>query len=247
MGKKEPTFSIITPTRDRDGRYEKGMLMRCIRSVAHQTYPKKLYEHIIVDDGNAVDSVNEHGGVSGLYGFTGVKYQIVRHEKPTERYVSYNDGMKAAGNDWIVFLDDDDEYVTFYLEYLAHEIKENPKIKVFNYGGLVCHKRDRWVRARAVVPFEQKVGAKVESGQIVNGQFAFKRTCLKKSGYLPNTQNLWDGYDMADIPGYGSGVDQKPLGNPWGQDFILFYYLTRHYISKPLPYYLYICHLRGTE
>ena len=34
----------------------------------------------------------------------------------------------------------------------------------------------------------------------------------------------------------------KELGNPWGNDFYLFYKYTRQYVSKPIDEYLYIVH-----
>ena len=34
----------------------------------------------------------------------------------------------------------------------------------------------------------------------------------------------------------------KELGNPWGQDFYIFYKYTRKYRSIPLEEYLYIVH-----
>lgn len=241
---KEPTFSVITPTRDRDGRYGRGALERCMRSIAFQTYPKSLFEHVLIDDGNG-KTLPDTG--FGMYRSEGINYQLINHPHPLERYISYNDGMRAAKNDWLVFLDDDDEYVPFYLEYVANAIKANPQYSLFNYGGVITNKRDYWMRARDVVRFEQKVGCECESGMIVNGQFAFKKDCLKKSGYMPDTVSLWKAYEIADIPGYGDKPGDKPLGNPWGQDFFIFYKLTRHYISKPLDLYLYICHLRGSE
>lgn len=36
----------------------------------------------------------------------------------------------------------------------------------------------------------------------------------------------------------------KEMGNPWGNDFILWYQYTRKYHSKPFKEYLYIVHLR---
>lgn len=229
----KPTFSIITPTRNRDGRYERETLTRCRMSVMGQTYPSDLYEHILVDDGNT-EPITQLWPVE----------RIIRHDTPTERYIAFNDGMKAAKNEWICFLDDDDEWVPFYLEYLARAISENPEVKLFNFGGLAVNEKELWMRARPVHEFEQKVGASCESGDIVNGQFIFKRECLGKSGYMPDTPNLWHAYDIADIPGYGSDAGMKPLGNPFGNDFYIFYKLTRHYISKPLDLFLYICYLR---
>jgi glycosyltransferase involved in cell wall biosynthesis len=162
-----------------------------------------------------------------------------------ERLISYNDGFKAAENDWICLLDDDDEYIPFYLEYVAHAIEKFPEYKVFNFGGLVTNKKEMWIRARSVVKFEQKVEAPVESGQIVNGQFVFHKSCFEKTGLYPPARNCYEFADMAGIPGYSG--ETRTLGNPYGNDFYLFYKLTRHFISKPLDLYLYICHLRQTE
>lgn len=241
---KQPSFSIITPTRNRDRRYENGYLQRCLASISNQTYPRDLYEHVIVDDGNTDDRIVREL-LELEYDLTDVTYELIRHVQPMERYIAYNSGLKASKNDWIVFLDDDDEYVPFYLEYLAEAIKKNPKYKVFNYGGLVCFPKDPSMRARPVYEIEQKLEAEVQSGDIVNGQFCFHRSCLEKTGMMPDTSNIWQAYDECGIPGYGSKEGMKPLGNPWGQDFYLFYKLTRHYISKPLELFLYICHWRG--
>jgi glycosyltransferase involved in cell wall biosynthesis len=243
--KSKPTFSIITPTRNRDGRYEKGTFARTLKSIENQTYDKDLYEHVIIDDGNPDEMTVVHELSS--YIENGVDHQLIRHNEPTERYIAYNDGMRAAKNDWIVFLDDDDEYSSVYLELLADAIQRRPQYKVFNYGGLIIHKKNGWMRSREAVEFEHKIGAECESGMIVNGQFAFHKSCLEKTGYLPHTSNLWMAYDMANIPGYGSQEGQKPLGNPWGQDFYMFYQLTRHYISRHIPLLLYICYVRGSE
>lgn len=230
----EPFFSIITPTINRPRQF-----LRACESIERQTYPH--WEHVIVDDGSETDYVEKT--VKILY--PEEKYKIIRHEERMERLISYNDGMKKAKGDWIVFLDDDDEYIPFYLEYLAEAIAKFPDYKVFNYGGLVTNKKDLWVRARDVVPFHHEIGAPVESGQIVNGQFAFHKSCLKKTGYFPEVRNCYEFADKAGIPGYDSKT--RTLGNPFGNDFFLFYKLTRHYISLPLSLYLYICHIRGTE
>jgi len=239
---KIPTFSIITPTRNRDGRYENGYFDRCLRSIKNQRYPKDAFEHILIDDnqGDKISKVVGHVYNSEIY------HTIVEHEFPTERYIAYNDGMKAVKNEWIVFLDDDDEYDPNYLDYVAEGINRNPKNKLFNYGGMVNNRKDNWQRPRGYVGFEQKKKAKVESGDIVNGQFCFHRDALKhKDVWMPDTNNIYVGADMANIPGYGS--DKRVLGNPWGQDFYIFYKLTRHYISKPLDLYVFICYPRGTE
>ncbi len=227
------TFSVITPTTSQ------SELLRASKSIVNQTFTD--WEHIIINDGMKETEIDHL--LMALY--PEGRYQYIKHEERLERLISYNDGLKAVRGEWIVFLDDDDEYIPFFLEYLYSEIQKYPDYKVFNYGGLVTNKNAGWVRTRDVVEFEQQVGAKVESGMIVNGQFCFHRSCIEKVGYYPEARNCYQYADMAKIPGY-SGA-KRTLGNPWGQDFELFYRLTRHYISKPLNLYLYICHIRGTE
>lgn len=228
------TFSIITPTCNRE-----SQLKRACQSVIRQTY--EHWEHIIVDDGSNNDVQNLLGIM-----YPKDKIQYVRHDERTERLISFNDGMKVAKNDWIVFLDDDDEYMPMYLEYLAEAIKKNPDRKIFNYGGLVTNKNDGWIRVREPYPFEDKVGSElVQSGQIVNGQFAFHRSCLDTIGYFPEVKNCYEFADQAGIEGYDSKT--RTLGNPWGQDFYIWYKLTRNWAPLTLPLYLYITHIRGTE
>lgn len=233
MSETSITFSVITPTTN------KAELLRASKSIVNQTFTD--WEHIIINDGLPETEID--GLIGVLYPEGRVQY--IKHKERMERLISYNDGLKVAKGEWIVFLDDDDEYVPFFLEYLASEIAKYPDFKVFNYGGLVTNKKAGWIRARNVVEFEQKLEAKVESGMIVNGQFCFHRSCLEKTGLFPPAKNCYQFADLAGIPGYNSKV--RTLGNPWGQDFYLFYKLTRHFISKPLNLYLYICHIRGTE
>lgn len=49
-------------------------------------------------------------------------------------------------------------------------------------------------------------------------------------------------YFMVDHESEPSGKIIKELGNPWGQDFALWYQYTRKYHSKPIKEYLYIVH-----
>jgi len=229
----EPSFTIITPTCNRA-----HTLPRACNSVLNQTY--RNWEHIIVDDGSNYDV---KALVEPMYPAS--KLQLFRHEERMERASSYNTGMKAIRNEWVMFLDDDDEIMPFQLEYLAEAIKTYPDFKVFNWGGLVTAKNKGWIRTRDPVAFEEKVECKVESGQIVNGQFMFKRECLDRIGLFPEARNCYIFADMAGVPGYDSKT--RTLGNPWGNDYLMFWRLTRLWAPKKLDYYLYITHLRTTE
>lgn len=233
MASTNITFSIITPTLNR-GRH----LKRACESVIRQTYPH--WEHIIVDD-----AADEPAKIFVDMFYAKEQVQYVRHDRRLERVNSYNDGMKLVRNEWVLFLDDDDEIMPFTLEYLAKSIEENPDTKIFNWGGLVTDKKAGWIRTRDPIYFQEVLGGPVESGQIVNGQFMFHKSCLEKTGLFPEAQNCYIFADAGGIPGYDSSV--RTLGNPWGQDFWMWYQLTRHYVPKKLDWYLYITHLRNTE
>ena len=49
-------------------------------------------------------------------------------------------------------------------------------------------------------------------------------------------------YFMVDHEAEPSGKIIKELGNPWGNDYALFYQYTRKYHSKPIKEYLYKVH-----
>ena len=228
----EPTFTIITPTCNRE-----SPLVRACNSVIRQTY--RHWEHIIVDDASS-NPVKPF--LDMLYPVDKVQY--VRHEERTERVSAINDGLRLIKNEWVILLDDD-EYLPFTLEYLANSIQLHPEYKVFNWGGIVTSKNKEQMQVRHPVQFEDKVECNMESGQVVTGQFMFHRSCLEKIGLLPEARNCYIFADVAGIPGYDSKT--RTLGNPWGTDFYLMYKLTRHYITKKLDYYLYVTHLRNTE
>ncbi len=98
-----PVFSIITPT------YRRPLLLkRNILSVKNQTFEN--YEHIIIDDANDPDTsslVNEFEDV-----------RIIFHQHKTSKGAagSYNTGIKLARGRFLLFLDDDDEFLPCLLK-----------------------------------------------------------------------------------------------------------------------------------
>ena len=97
-----PVFSIITPTFKR-----LSLLKRNILSVRNQTFEN--YEHIIIDDANDPETdrlVNI---------FSDDRIVLLHHEFSKGAGASYNTGIKASRGQFIVFLDDDDEYMPCFL------------------------------------------------------------------------------------------------------------------------------------
>lgn len=99
----KPTFSIITPT------YRRAeLLRRNIRSLQGQTFSD--YEHIIVDD--ACDSATS----DLIRDINDPRIIYLSHPVQSGAAASYNTGIKNSKGDFILFLDDDDEYMPGLLE-----------------------------------------------------------------------------------------------------------------------------------
>ena len=111
-----PVFSIITPTSRRP-----FLLRRTILSVINQSYSN--YEHIIVDDANDPDTerlVNEFGDERIVF---------YRHMSPKGAAGGYNSGINISKGQYILFLDDDDEYLPSFLEKMYnHFLNTSPDV-----------------------------------------------------------------------------------------------------------------------
>jgi len=99
----QPVFSIITPTCKRP-----LLLKRNLYSITNQSFTN--YEHIIVDDASdkeTADIIDSLGDKKIIY---------IQHETPRGAAGAYNSGIKIAKGKYILFLDDDDEYLPTFLE-----------------------------------------------------------------------------------------------------------------------------------
>ncbi len=242
-------FSVIIPTHNRADK-----LLRAIQSVLSQTH--KVFEIIVIDDGS-YDTTFDMIKRLQAAGRDRVPLIYIRQVRQ-QRLIARNKGMRVAMYDWIVWMDDDDELFPTYLEEFNKAIEERKDLSVFQccvqFYKVVDGKE---IKLRMLQPkklpeinfhhlteerqYDIKEIAKPPhfvSGCITTGQFIFKKECLKKTGYLPYTHLYGDFAIASGIPGYG-WIDPQPprfpkkrvqvLGNPWGEDFYMFYKLTRHY------------------
>lgn len=99
----QPVFSIITPTFRRP-----GLLRRAINSVKNQTFSD--YEHIIIDDANDPETKNI------IDKLTDEKIIFNQHTSQKGAAGAYNSGIRLAIGKFLLFLDDDDEYLPDFLE-----------------------------------------------------------------------------------------------------------------------------------
>ena len=265
-----PKFSVILPVysayepevKDAEQRhYRAREVQRAIKSVIAQQYPD--WELIIVDDG-CTDSTP---AILDKFADSDSRITVI-HQENQNRAIARNNGMDHASGEWICWLDSDDEYSTHYLRELNQAIIDFPEYKIFNFGSII-HFPDHNTATRSVyAPAIEGEGHEYfRSGHIGCGSFIFRRDLWadnQKSYRIPDEVNCYQfaassGFDMRfavttpDIENpSGAFTDNVyrhglSLGNPWGDDFLQFYLLTRDNHSKPLDVLLYIQYPRAHE
>ena len=91
-------FSIVIPTYNR-----RDILFNCLKHLENQTFPKKEFEVIIVDDGSKQrldGEINQFKKKSDL----NVKYFYMKHVGPT---ITRNIGLRKAKGNYIALINDD--------------------------------------------------------------------------------------------------------------------------------------------
>lgn len=262
----KPRFSIVVPVYsgaiNNDIHNRSKTIQRGIKSIINQQFPD--WELILVNDGCA-DGVTPQ--IMEEFAKTDERIKIV-HQPNQNRAVARNTGMREATGQWICWLDSDDEYCSHYLRELDKAISDFPDYKVFNFGSIVNFSDHHTVTRPVFRPAEEGEGHEwFRSGHIGAGSFIFQRKLWKDNfdKYLiPDQVNPYQfaadsKFDMrfsADEPhienpegAFTDGVYRHglSLGNPWGDDFIQFYLLTRDNHSKPLDVLLYVQYVRSTE
>lgn len=268
----KPKFSIVIPiysaidegVADVEMRhYRAKQAQRAIKSVIAQQYPN--WELILVDDGCA-DGITP--AILDKFAESDKRIKVI-HQDNQNRAIARNNGMDAATGEWLCWLDSDDEYSTHYLRELNQANIDFPEYKIFNFGSII-HFPDHHTAIRSVfAPLVTDDGEGHEyfrSGQIGSGSFTFRRDLWSSDlkYRIPDEVNPYQfaaasGFDMCftrDEPdienpegAFTDGVYRHglSLGNPWGDDFLQFYLLTRDNLSKPLDVLLYIQYPRAHE
>lgn len=244
----KPIASFVIPA------YNRGETIdRCIGSIANSSLVTKrgAYEIVIVDDASSDNTVErvEYWKKKFPYNIT-----LLRFKDHLERVYARNAGMLQAQGEWIVWLDSDDEVSSHFKHAFEGLLDKHPTASVFNWAG-VLHWRDKdgqYQRSSIRPTYQSEVGplgnvVHFKSGGINTGAFAFKKSCLNTTGFLPQASDPYSFgrkakgmfEDIAEL--YGSKED---LGNPFGDDYVMFYMLTRHWVPVPVDQILYIQHVR---
>jgi glycosyltransferase involved in cell wall biosynthesis len=265
-----PKFSIIIPvysaldpgvTNAEHRHWRAKQVQRAIKSVINQQFPD--WELILVNDG-CTDNTPEI-----LAKFAAADSRIKVIDQPNQnRAIARNNGMDHATGEWICWLDCDDEYTTHYLRELDQATKDFPEYNIFNFGSII-YWPDHHTSIRPV--FTPKVEGEghewFRSGHIGTGSFIFKRQLWAGNPdkyRIPDEVNPYQfaassrfdmrfGASEPDIENptgaFTDGIHRHgtSLGNPWGDDMLQFYKLTRDNHSKPLDVLLYIQYPRAHE
>ena len=257
-----PVYSAYEPgIADPEQRhYRAKQVQRAIKSIVNQQFTD--WELILVNDG-CTDNTPE---ILRKFADSDSRIKVV-DQVNSNRAIARNTGMDHATGEWICWLDSDDEYSTHYLREIHQATIDFPEYKIFNFGSII-HFPDHHTAIRSVYsPAIEGDGHEYfRSGHIGAGSFCFKRELWKsKPEYrIPDEVNpyqfaaasLFDMRFGADQPhvenptgAFHDGVYRHglSLGNPWGDDFLQFYNLTRDNHSKPLDVLLYIQYPRAHE
>lgn len=171
---------------------------------------------------------------------------IVKESSQTINYIrmsknigagARNAGLKIAGGDVIVTLDDDISGIdTSHLRKISHFFRTRPKLgavnfKIFDYkSGEICN----WVHHRPVERYAEK---EFETYELTEGAVAFRKEALLAAGYYPESFFLsHEGPDLAfrlmDLGYnviYSSEIQVRHKHSDLGRiDWLNYYYDTRN-------------------
>lgn len=247
MNGKENKFLVVCPSWNRA-----NILSLAINSMIDQTYPN--WRMVVIDDGST-DNTKEV-----LKKYTDPRIKVITHETCQERLISWNEGIREAKDDeWVLFLDSDDDIIYTHLEILNHNINKYPEYNVFHWGHIVVSLEGATVKpASDIAESPDGIGMEYfDCGRVGAGSFMFKKSLMNENTYLPNHTNIYDFADWfgervkeywtergfpGDYPRYNRA--DRFVGNPWGQDHGLFWLITRENKSRKLPLLPYIAMIR---
>lgn len=227
-----PMFSVVVPVRNRI-----QPLYRALRSLKNQTFGD--YEVIVVDDASTPS-------LSFVLRWIGDdRFRFVYLREHSERAIARTKGMEEARGGWICWLDSDDRYEIHYLSTLNKAIKANPGAKCFNFGAVVHWRNVTKLRPTFKPKWLGDRHVEFKSGKIGTGSFAFHRSVLDEIEPLPQVSSPYKLHELATDIHHLYPYPGPTLGNPWGDDWLFFYRITRKFRSFPLNNCLYVQFVRG--
>lgn len=201
-------------------------LFRCLESIRSQfsMLPRDVEVEIVLVNDGSEDDTN-----AVIQKFNKDHLVCIQHTIRQERAISYGDAIEAATGDWMFHMGSDDVVYPGIFNYLALSIERHPEALLLNYGWAANNKHARMTVTPGTPfpPYEH-----FESGRVAAGSFCWHKSITSQI-CMPRAKNCYELADMAGIPGYSGST--RTLGNPWGEDYYIFWKLTRKNISIHLP------------
>lgn len=271
-----PKFSVVVPVYSeleplqpgsQSRHYRARTIQRAVKSIINQQF--KNWELIVVDDGSQ-DGITP--SILDKFAASDNRIKVI-HQENLGRCAARNRGMEEAVGEWLCALDSDDEYVSHYLRELDKAIKDFPDYKVFNFGSLIYYPDHHSTIRPVFTPAIEGEGMEwFPAGHIGTGSFIFKRELWANNQDKYRIPESPSPYQFAadskiplrlspDVDKFKYDNTENPeeamqdgvlrhgtsLGNPVGDDYAQFYYLTRDNHSKPLDVLLYVQYPRNSE
>lgn len=145
---------------------------RCLNSVMAQTYTD--LECIIVDDCGTDDSIEKCERMIAKYEGP-IEFRILHHERNRGLSAARNTGTNAAKEEYIYFLDSDDEIMPDCIALMTAETQENPEVEMV-IGAVetdTSYNYSKWAL------FQEK--------HYINGNLEIRRLFFGKPSQLPVT------------------------------------------------------------
>jgi glycosyltransferase involved in cell wall biosynthesis len=190
------TVAIITRTKNRP-----RLLVRCIRSVLHQTFRDWL--HVIVNDGGDAKEVDNI-----IYQFEaeyGNRFKIIHHEQSRGMEAASNSGLHAISSEYVAFLDDDD---TWHRDFLARMIRTLTEAQGALVRSAICQTeviREK-ISGNDIVelgrePFNPyfvclRLDDLLIKNQFTNNAMVFRRSVVDEIGYFNEKLNALGDWDF---------------------------------------------------
>lgn len=172
-------------------------ILRTLNSIAAQKYPAD--EIIIIDDGST-----DQGPT--LVKKAKIKNVKLIHQTNQGVSAARNNGVKLAKNDYVAFLDADDQWLPLFLDEIARLIIKFPEAKFFGTRYQIVSSENNFCDAKI------KIGRLDPEGSLLNNYFH-----IAAEGDLPFTMS-----SMVIQRTFFDDIGGFPLNEPIGEDQDLF-------------------------